>query len=94
MKNEYAYQIQGALEDKKQNVLGFRVFLWTTNNFYEVDVPGNIFGREILDYMKFRMSLTSVLQIQGLPDQIQEQIREPMGEYLNDWVRGRQSRAD
>ena len=86
MEKEYAYQIQGALEDKKHNVKGFRVFLWTANNFYEVDVPDTVFSKEILAYMKYRMMLTKVVEIQGLPEKIQRQIRDPMGEYLNKWV--------
>jgi len=91
MDQEYAYQIQGALEDRKQNVKGFRVFLWTSTNFYEVDIPEHVFPKTILQYMKYRMMLTKEVQIQSLPENIQRQIRDPIGKYLNTWVLGKQN---
>ena len=83
---KYAYQIKGALEDTAGDVAGFRVFLCTTNDSRHVDVPAEVFDREVLEYLKYRLKLSSELSINKLPIEIQNKIRFPIGRWLDYWV--------
>ena len=83
---KYAYQIQGALEDHRQEILGFRVMLCTAYNFYTVDAPAELFDYETLRYIKFRFKVNSFMDIKRLPVPIQNKIRAPLGRFLDFWV--------
>ena len=83
---KYAYQIQGALEDKNQEVTGFRVILCTAYYFYNVDAPAELFDSETLRYIKFRLAVNSYMNINTLPVSIQNKIRTPLGRFLDFWV--------
>ena len=83
---EYAYQIQVALENPKQEILGFRVILCTENNFYLVDAPAELFDEEVLAYIKFRFKLNPKLNMQTLPPTVKLKIRTPLGRFLDFWV--------
>jgi hypothetical protein len=83
----YVYQIQGALENAKQELLGFRVFLCTASYFDSVDVPAEVFDKELIAYMRFRLAVTeSRININHLPLKIQNKLRNAMGKWLDHWV--------
>ena len=82
----YAYQIQGALENDRQDVLGFRAFLCTATFFDTVDIPAEIFDRELLSYMKFRLAVTERVDMRRLPNAILNKLRTPMNQWLDQWV--------
>lgn len=83
----YVYQIQGALENAQQDILGFRVFLCTSSFFDSVDVPVEIFNKELIAYMKFRLAVTEgKININRLPNKIQNELRKAMGQWLDRWV--------
>jgi hypothetical protein len=83
---KYAYQIQGALENDRQEILGFRVIVCTAHNFYFVDAPVELFENEIIQYLKFRFKVNSFLDLKKLPPIIQHKIRTPLGRFLDYWV--------
>ena len=82
----YAYQIQGALENARHDVLGFRVFVCTAKFFDSVDIPAEIFDREVLAYMKFRLAVTERVDMRRLPNAILNKLRPPMNRWLDQWV--------
>jgi hypothetical protein len=82
----YVYQIQGALENAKQDVMGFRVFLCTATFFDSVDVPKEIFDKETLAYIKYRLALTERVDMRRLPDAIINKLRSAMNRWLDKWV--------
>lgn len=84
--NDYAYQIQGALESADGNLTGLRVLVCNVNNLESVDVPIEILDRGTIAYLKFRLSLSDKLNIQRLPVRIQNRIRSPLGRWLDKWV--------
>jgi hypothetical protein len=52
-----------------------------------VDVPVEVLDHETYKYMQFRLSITAeALNIQGLPVEIQNRIRTPLGRWLDHWV--------
>ena len=85
--SKYVYQIQGALENKRGKLLGFRVMVCDANNFESVDVPVEVIDANTARYLQFRLSITAeALKIQNLPNGIQNNIREPVGKWLDYWV--------
>jgi len=85
--NKYVYQIQGALEDSNQNLLGLRVLVCDLHNFDSVDVPIEVLDKETAKYLAFRLKLTDgALVIQKLPNGVINKIRLLLGKYLDKWV--------
>jgi len=85
--NKYVYQIQGTLEDAKGEFKGLRVLVCDLYNFDSVDVPNSIFDKETIQYLQFRLkATTSIINIQNLPNSIQNKIRTPLGRWLDEWV--------
>jgi hypothetical protein len=85
--SKYVYQIQGALENRQGQLLGFRVLVCDVNNFDSVDVPVEVIDPETAKYLQFRLSITAdALKIQNLPDGIQNKMRGPIGRWLDFWV--------
>ena len=85
--SKYVYQIQGALESKEGVLHGLRVLVCDLYNFDSVDVPAAIIDRETRKYLEFRLRLTDdALNIQRLPVKIQNNIRAPLGRWLDRWV--------
>ena len=85
--SKYVYQIQGALENRQGQLLGFRVLVCDVNNFDSVDVPVEVIDAETARYFQFRLSIQSeTLNIKNLPDAIQNKIRAPLGRWLDQWV--------
>lgn len=82
----YAYQIQGILETKNQGIIGFRVMVCTTYNFYTVDAPAELFDSETLKYLKYRLAVSSFMDLRKLPPPIKDKIRTPLGRFLDYWV--------
>jgi hypothetical protein len=82
----YVYQIQGALENANKEVMGFRVFLCTATFFDSVDVPKEVFDKETLAYMKFRLAVTERVDMRRLPNAIQNKLRPAMNKWLDRWV--------
>ena len=85
--NNYVYQIQGAMENQAGAFTGFRVLVCDLYNFDSVDVPAAVIDRETRKYLEFRLQLTDeALNIQRLPIKIQNNIRAPLGRWLDRWV--------
>ena len=82
----YVYQIQGALEGASKEVLGFRVVLCTSQYFETVDVPAEVFDKETLAFLKFRLAVADQLNINNLPIKVRAKIRAPMNRWLDLWV--------
>jgi hypothetical protein len=84
---KYVYQIQGALENHNRKLLGFRVLVCDLNYFDSVDVPIEIFDQETIKYLEFRFRITDVTpNIAKLPYKVQNQLRAPLGRWLDQWV--------
>jgi len=84
--NHYVYQIKGVLEKPNKEIGGFRVAVCSVDILQYVDVPANIFKPELLAYFKYRLSVNNHLDIRKLPDNIANQLRTPMNEWLDYWV--------
>jgi hypothetical protein len=85
--NNYAYQIQGALENRQGQLLGLRVLVCDVYNFDSVDVPVEVIDAQTAKYLQFRLSITAEsLNIKNLPVAIQNKIRDPLGKWLDQWV--------
>jgi hypothetical protein len=84
--NDYAYQIQGALENVQGQFLGLRVLVCDKNNFEIVDVPVEVLDTQTAKYIQFRLKVSNVIDIQRLPYGIQNNIRAPLGRWLDFWV--------
>lgn len=83
----YAYQIQGALENAQGSFLGFRVLVCDVNYFETVDVPAEVLDHETVKYMEYRLKLSdTTLDIKRLPIKVQNDIRAPLGRWLDHWV--------
>jgi hypothetical protein len=85
--NKYVYQIQGALESATGKFLGLRVLVCDLYNFESVDVPKEVLDQETVAYLQFRLKLTeTTVNIQRLPNGIQNKIRLLLGKWLDRWV--------
>ena len=85
--DKYVYQIQGALENAAGEFKGLRILVCDLYNFDSVDVPAEVLDRETAKYIEFRLACTkAVLNIAKLPFKIQDNIRAPLGTYLDKWV--------
>jgi hypothetical protein len=85
--NKYVYQIQGALENPTGQLTGLRVLVCDLYNFDSVDVPVAVLDKETARYIQFRLQVTTAtLNIQKLPNGIQNKIRAPLGAWLDRWV--------
>lgn len=83
----YVYRIQGVLEKSDGEIGGIRVSLCSSTLLTDVDVPSSIFPKELLDYLKFRLHVNNYLNIQQLPNKLQTELRNPLGKYLDKWVK-------
>lgn len=83
---QYAYQIQGALEDQDRNIKGLRVLVCTADYLDTVDVPVEIIDHETVLYLQYRFKLCEYMNIQKLPYKVQDKIRAPLGRWLDNWV--------
>lgn len=84
--DKYVYQIQGALEDSNGKMQGFRVLVCNLYYFDSVDVPKKIFDKEIIKYLEFRFKVCDHLDMAKLPYGVQNNIRAPLGRWLDKWV--------
>lgn len=84
--SKYVYQIQGALEKNGGSFAGFRVLVCNAFNFDSVDVPAEVLDRETVKYLEYRLKLTESFDIQKLPIPVQNNIRAPLGRWLDYWV--------
>ena len=84
--NDYAYQIQGALESVSGRFRGLRILVCDLYNFDSVDVPVEVFDRETVKFLEYRLRLTETMDINRLPIPIQNKIRAPLGRWLDFWV--------
>lgn len=85
--SKYVYQIKGALENAQGQFQGLRVLVCDVFNFDEVDVPKEILDKDTAQYLQFRLKVTTdAINIQRLPVRIQNQIRKPLGLWLDQWV--------
>ena len=83
----YVYRILGVLEKTDGTIGGIRVAVCGANILKDVDIPEAILPKEVKDYLKFRLQVNNYLNIQNLPYKIQNQIRNPIGKYLDQWVK-------
>lgn len=85
--SKYVYQIQGALESPAGELKGLRILVCDLYNFDSTDVPVEILDHETKKYLEFRLKLSDgALVIQRLPVKIQNNIRTPLGKWLDRWV--------
>jgi len=84
--SKYVYQIQGALESEDGVLRGLRILVCDLYNFDLVDVPIAVLDKETRAFLKFRLKVTETLNIQRLPIRIQNNIRAPLGRWLDQWV--------
>ena len=84
--SKYVYQIQGALESEDGVLRGLRVLVCDLYNFDSVDVPIAVLDKETRAYLKYRLMVTEANNIQQLPIRIQNNIRAPLGRWLDRWV--------
>jgi hypothetical protein len=85
--SKYVYQIQGALQGPRGQLLGFRVLVCNADNLDSVDVPVEVFDSETVKYLQFRLSITAeTVSISKMPVEIQNRIRTPLGRWLDHWV--------
>lgn len=84
--SKYAYQIQGALESVDGTLHGLRILVCDVNFIDSVDVPIAILDKSTRAYISFRLKVTDVMNIQRLPVRIQNNIRAPLGRWLDQWV--------
>ena len=85
--NDYVYQIHGALENVDGQFKGLRVLVCNVNYFDIVDVPAEILPKETAKFLQFRLKVTTgALNIQKLPYKVQNDIRDPLGRWLDRWV--------
>jgi hypothetical protein len=85
--SKYIYQIKGALENPPGSLKGLRVMVCDLNNLSTADAPINILDKETIKYLEFRLKVSNeALNIQRLPDGIQNKIRVPLGKWLDQWV--------
>ena len=83
----YVYRILGILEKDDGNIGGIRVAVCSASIMKDVDIPEDILPKSVKDYLKFRLQVNNYLNIQNLPYKIQNQIRNPIGKYLDQWVK-------
>lgn len=86
MTTHYAYQIQGALENEQGRFCGLRVIVCDDNNMDLVDIPREVLGTEVAQYLQYRLKVTENIQIQKLPVKVQVIIRTTIGKWLDRWV--------
>ena len=84
--SKYVYQIQGALESEDGVLRGLRILVCDLYNFDSVDVPIAVLDKETRAYLKYRLMVTEAINIQQLPIRIQNNIRAPLGRWLDQWV--------
>ena len=85
--NKYVYQISGVLENPPGKLRGLRVLVCDLYNFDQADAPIEIIDNETMKYLEFRLKLSQdALNIQSLPAKIQNNIRTPLGKWLDRWV--------
>jgi len=84
--NLYGYQIKGGLEKPNKEIGGFRVAVCSSDILQLVDVPADIFKPELLAYFKYRLAVNNYLDVRKIPDNIANQLRTPMNEWLDYWV--------
>lgn len=83
---KYAYQIKGMLETTAKKMGGLRVLVCDANYFEIVDVPVEVFDKETVAYMQFRIKACEYVDISRLPIVIQNRLRAPLGRWLDTWV--------
>lgn len=83
---KYVYQIQGALENAAGKFCGFRVMVCNSLYFDVADAPVEIFDKETARYIEFRLKLTEKFDVRKLPPSVENNIRAPLGRWLDRWV--------
>jgi len=86
MPNLYVYQIKGILEKDNKDIGGIRVLICGKDFFENVDAPPEIFDKETLKYLKFRLAVNEFLDVRKLPITVQNRIRSPLNQWLDNWV--------
>ena len=86
MSSTYVYQIKGVLEKPNKEIGGFRVAVCSADILQLVDIPADIFEPELLAYFKYRLSVNNYLDVRKVPDNIHNQLRNPMNKWLDHWV--------
>jgi hypothetical protein len=85
--NKYVYQIQGALENATGEFCGLRVLVCDLYNFDSVDVPRGVLDKDTAAFLQFRLNITNdTVNIQRLPNGVQNKIRLLLGTWLDRWV--------
>ena len=83
----YVYRIQGVLEKDDGEIGGIRCSVCSASLLTDVDVPVSVFPKSVIAYLKFRLKVNNYLNIQQLPNKMQNELRNPIGKYLDQWVK-------
>lgn len=83
---KYTYQIKSVLQNAERGIVGFQVIVATTDSFYSVNAPAEIFDNETLAYIRFRLRVCASMDIRQLPRPVQNKIRTPLGRFLDFWI--------
>ena len=86
MSSTYVYQIKGILERTNKDIGAIRVALCTAEILQTVDVPAEIFEPELLSFLKYRLAVNNYLDVRKLPNGIQNKLRAPLNQWLDNWV--------
>jgi len=86
MSDLYVYQIKGILEKPNKDIGGIRVLVCSKDNLELIDAPSEILDKETIKYLKFRLAVNDYLNVRKLPYTIQNKIRNPLNEWLDNWV--------
>ena len=87
MSKLYVYQVKGILEKPNKDIGGMRVLVCSKDFFDSVDVPSDIFDKETLSYLKYRLAVNEFIDVRKLPVSIINKIRIPMNKWLDNWIK-------
>ena len=86
MSSTYVYQIKGILERTNKDICAIRVAVCSAEILQTVDVPAEIFEPELLAFLKYRLAVNNYLDVRKLPNSIQNKLRAPLNQWLDNWV--------
>lgn len=83
---KYTYKLKSLLTDKELGPIGFCILVMSDNYFYEVDVPAEIFEPSLMAYIKFRLSISQMMDVNKLPPKLQEDLKIPLAFFIECWL--------
>lgn len=83
---KYTYKLKSLLTDEELEPIGICVLVMTDSYFYEVDVPAELFDLELMKYIKFRLCLSQMMDVNRLPPKLQEDLKIPLAFFIECWL--------